>query len=414
MIFSIIFTVLVAIVFSRGIFELLLTKEIGYFAGILSLFLIAIFVILKNFYEKGTIYSPRGISAWFLFIYTLFAVISLLVTMFLDGPIFLGILYTTLHVFLLAVILLLHLNNTIQLTSLCWYTACSGIIISCSGLLEYLDVIQFPGSWEFSEDYSRLAGSLGSKQHFSFASASMGMITFWFYLQTQKIILFIIAISLILLTFLSFSRNGMPIIVGTMLLYYISDLKRLIKYSWRILLVLFVAAAGLSYYNSELYSVIYEVFLSIGSFNDQANSARLAGWMKGIEVILNGHIFFGTETGSYSQAGDRLGIMNSSHFESAVIQQFANYGIIGGLAFISFFISYIVSMKRVFLRALATMVALTYFYYPGSETLPIVGVWMLITLCDTTKPINKSIEDENIRGSAKGGFQSWRVTGKGY
>ena len=75
---------------------------------------------------------------------------------------------------------------------------------------------------------------------------------------------------------------------------------------------------------------------------------------------------------------------DSMHLESALIQQFANYGLIGGVAFMSYFFFFIIQMRDRYLRALAVMVSATYIYYPGSESIPVVGIWLLIAMCDAT------------------------------
>ncbi len=80
-------------------------------------------------------------------------------------------------------------------------------------------------------------------------------------------------------------------------------------------------------YDEALLSADFDREVSIFSFEDRANSLRVEAWMKGVAAICQGNGFFGTETGIYSQAGDRLGLANSSHFESTILQQFANFGL---------------------------------------------------------------------------------------
>ena len=137
----------------------------------------------------------------------------------------------------------------------------------------------------------------------------------------------------------------------------------------------------------DLTQLALDRLFSISSFQDASNSQRLIAWRTGVEQIFDGAIVIGTQTGLYSQAGDRLGLVDSSHFESAVLQQFANYGLIGGFAFIGFFVSYIVGIGDRYLRALAIMVFLTFFYYPGSEALPFVGIWLLIAIAAGIQPL---------------------------
>ncbi len=381
MILRTVLTILVVTIFSRGIFELVATKNAGYAVGIASLLLVTVIVLGRHLATSRGLRFYRGPESLFLLLYAVIAVVSLCATALVGGPVMLAAMYTALHLFLLTSILLLSLNSNIQLGMLILPVMVTAIVVLVSGLLEIFGIVQFPGSWEYG-GFTRIAGSLGSKQHYSFASAALSVLLFWFYMVTGKKIILLLSLMLGVMTFVSFSRNGIPIIIGTYAIYYMSNIGRLFKHLWKQFVIVMAVAVLMSFYVPERLDVAIERTLSILSFEDQANSIRLDQWLRGIEVTMNGFLLFGTEVGLYSQAGSRLGLMDTKHFESALVQQFANYGLIGGFAFLFFFVFFIYSMRDRFLRALAAMVGLTFVYYPGSESLPFIGVWLLIALSD--------------------------------
>lgn len=366
-------------VFSRGIFELVSTKEIGYGASVGALGLIFLTVLLHHLAQRKPLRIPHGLPPRFALIYTLMAGVSLYATAISGGPVILGVLYTTLHLFLIWSLVVLAENASLSVRSLLYAVVAAGIVVVVTGLLELGGYIKFPGSWTFG-DYDRIAGSLGSKQHYSFASAALGMLVIWLYLQLRIRVLLLLAMALIALCFVSLSRNGIPIVVGTLGLYFAADIKKFLAGTKTLLIIGIIASLGFAQFYPDLAGTILERFTSIVSLENASNANRVLAWENGVDHVFSGSILYGTETGIFSQAGDRLGIDNSMHFESAILQQFANYGIIGGFAFIGFFVSFALTIRDRFLKSLALMLFASFFYYPGSEALPFVAIWLIIAM----------------------------------
>jgi hypothetical protein len=379
--------VLFALIFSRGIFELLGSKILGYAFGLTSVFLLVCVSLSEGFKYRKSIKIPLDFTFITFLIYSIFVFLSLFATVLNNIPILVGLLYSSLHIFFLGSLVMTKRNSGLTFNTLsAMITVVSGIII-VSGLLEFFDIVSFPAESEF-QGFARLVGSLGSKQHFSFASASLGMIALWFFLESQRKYMLFLSIVLVALTFLSFSRNGMPIVFGTLLLNFFGDFKTSLIKMWK---PVFATVLGLITFvfmlsqNNNLSAAIIQRFFSIFILDSPGNAGRVDAWERGLSTFSQGLIVIGNNTGLYSQAGSRLGLGQTYHFESAVLQQFANFGIIGGLAFVFFFISFCFSFKDVYLRSLAIMTSLTYIYYPGSESIPFIGAWLAICFCECSK-----------------------------
>jgi hypothetical protein len=368
------------LVFSRGLFELYSSKMIGYGAGIAGLGALVAIALTPHIFRTGGLHRVKGPAQLALLVYALFAIVSLFATALSGEPILVGFLYTSLHLFLMYMLLLLPRNASVSLPELSFALHLTGLVILVSGILQYLGIMEFPGDAFFGE-HARISGALGSKQHFSFACATVAMLLAWVHIRSGSNTALALSVALMGLTFLSFSRNGYPIIVGTLALYFSSDARRFVAGHRKLTIVLFLAAVGsLVLMPAELYQAALERALSVASLEDPANAGRVGAWSNGVNAFLQGPIIFGNEVGTYSQAASRLGFLDGSHFESAILQQFANYGVFGGLAFVVFFVLLLSRIKDRFLRALGVMVFLSFFYYPGSESLPFVASWLLIAV----------------------------------
>jgi hypothetical protein len=402
--------VLCLFVFSRGIFEIFTSKIVGYAFGIIGLAGIVSIAVFTTINRKGGLYPVRGvILLWFL-VYASAAVVSLYATVLTSGPIGIGILYTAVHLFLLFSLLILRHNSSVPESSLWWSLHLSGILIASTGALEFLGLLEFPGDAEF-DGFTRLAGSLGSKQHFSFASASLGMLLLWVYFRQKDLLSFALGLLLVLLSFASLSRNGFPVILGTLAIYFFSDLSRFIRnHLLAVVISLGLVVVLFQYQPDSFRLALQDRIQNLAAPEEQANERRIDAWRNGLDVFFAGPIFFGTKAGGYSQSGTQMGLSYAKHFESALVQQFVNFGIFAGVAFILFFMSYVLSIRDHFLRALAAMVAATYIYYPGSETVPIIGVWLLIGLSDA---VTRPISDTTPRGQGTSTNLLWRSSGNG-
>lgn len=378
-----ILSILCLFVFSRGLFELWSSKVVGYGFGLVGLAGIVSVAGLSGVARAGGVRSGPAHLYLILSIYTVAAATSLIVTTFSGGHFLIAVLYTSLHLFFLYSLLFLSSNSGISTRSLWWPLHLTGLVVAVSGMLEFIGFIRFPGDAEFG-GHTRLAGSLGSKQHFSFAAASLGMLTFWMYIRYRGALTLVIALSLIFLSFASLSRNGYPIIFGTLALYFFSDVARFLRRHLVALLVSIVVALVLLQMQPQSFREAFEDRLTnLADPSERANKQRIGIWLDGIDAFLDGPILFGMEAGTYSQAATRLGFMETPHYESAIVQQFVNFGIFGGLSFALFFAAYVISIDNRYLRGLAAMVAATYVYYPGSETIPIIAVWFLIAIADS-------------------------------
>lgn len=379
--YAVILTLSMSALMSRGIFELYSSKFAGYIAGILSIILIVTMPLVLPFLKKQErIRQPDKYLLVFTTIYTIAVLSSLIATAAHGSTIQIGILYSALHIFLLFGILILCKNSGLSYRNLYSPIIIPGVIVGTTGFLQFFGIAEFPGSWEYG-DFTRISGSLGSKQHFSFASAALGMMLVWLYSKTGKTSTLVVALPLLALTFLSMSRNGVPIIVGTLLLYFIFNNKKISIRSLSLILIIpaFLVSVGIIYFPSLL-KAVSDRALSISSLNELANNRRINAWFVGITEFANGPIFVGVETGLYSQSGEVLGMERSMHYESALIQQFANFGIFGGLSFVFFFIVFCASISDKYLRSIAIMIFLSYMYYPGSESLPVIATWMIVSI----------------------------------
>lgn len=391
------FTIFFIACYSRGIAELIATKELGYLIGILSLaFILSISIAAKFFKRKQCIQRPEQLPLIFFFLYSLFALISLFSTTLANGQILIGILYILIHLYLLFSISFLSRNSPLKLESISRISLITGTIILVSGLLDYFGIIEFPGAWTYG-DYVRLSGSLGSKQHFSFASAGFSLLLYFFYLRNRHLSSLILSIGLAGISFLSFSRTGYPLIIGALILYYFPDLKSVLLKSWKIALGgVVILTIPLIFANETTVDIIVRS-TSIISFSDLANAQRYEAWIYGIETVLSGPIFFGDNAGLYSQSGSRLGLASSLHFESAIIQQFANFGLFGGFFFICYFVSYISKIFNRLLRSIAWMAFASFWYYPGSEVIPIIAFWIMIAMIDAESRPQRHLYTRSIK-----------------
>ncbi len=371
-------------VYCRGLFELFLTKNIGYIFGALGCGGYLASVILSRAVSDGRINAWQLWPAVLFFAYLLAALASLVATFLSGGNELLALIYTAEHLFLMAGTLTIQSNSQFRDLEIIRALRVIAIIVISTGVLEYFRVVTFPGSWELG-DYARIAGSLGSKQHFGYASACIGVLLIYAYQETKNNITCLIGVMCILLSFASMSRNGLPVIIGAFSLYLFFSLKKnkalILRYST--VFILFLAIIYI--FDEALLSAAFDRVVSIFSFEDRANSLRVEAWMKGVAAISQGNGFFGTETGIYSQAGDRLGLANSSHFESTILQQFANFGVAGGVSFIIFFIFLISGVRSILLKSLAIMMFANYFYYPGGESLPFIASWFLLLSLDNAR-----------------------------
>jgi hypothetical protein len=375
-------SVLVLFVFSRGLFELASSKIIGYGFGILGLGGIVAVAITTNYIRLKGARPVKGPELLFFLVYLFATGVSLVVTTATTALVGVAVLYTSLHIFFLFSLLLLRTNSGATQESLRWPLHLAGFLVATTGALEFLGVAQFPGDAEFG-GYTRLAGSLGSKQHFSFASAALGMLLLWVYFRRRNVLTLALSLTLVLLSFASLSRNGYPIILGTLTLYFLTDVSAFLRRHLGVIALAATVSLIVIHYQPESFrDAIQDRLYNLASTNERANSSRIDGWRDGIRVFLDGPILFGNQAGSYSQASTRLGFKGSSHFESALVQQFANFGIVAGISFVLFFTTFSLSIKDRYLRGLATMISATYIYYPGSESIPIIGAWFLLVMAN--------------------------------
>lgn len=385
---NLILSALLLFIFSRGVFEILISKTVGYVVGLLSLLAISLSALVLTYAKRRSIHIPVNSSTLSFMIYLLFVFISIFVSVMQDSPATaVGVLYSLLHVFFLGSLIVLTSNPVISFRDVEAGILCCGYFVVFCGFLDLFNIVSFPGDHTF-QGFARISGSLGSKQHFSFACASLGMLSLWLYLRNRKSFSLILSVLLIALTFISLSRNGMPIVVGTLVLHFLQDPMLYLRRLWRQIILVVLAFVGciawLSRTMDNIDNIILSRFISIFFLDSAGNSGRVQAWIKGFQEFSSGPILYGNNVGQYSQAGTRLGILSTNHFESALIQQFANFGIIAGFAFVVFFAFYCLRLRDHYLKSLAVMTSLTYLYYPGSESIPFIGAWFLLALAEAS------------------------------
>lgn len=350
-----------ALVFSRGLVELHANKMIGYGTNLAG---IIVFCGMVVFNARGM----ERTACWtllFAFCFVFALVLSAMMSVLNHVPANAVLLQLTISLIAITPLILtasLAPLKTDYRTALIVF--CLGVLIAF--MLEFTRLVSFPASKEVW-GIVRTSGLTGSYQHWSYTLAGLAVINLMVYRKSKSGIFFVLASLLTLACILSGTRNGLPVILLAWCTFLISLSPRQGLDLAVILTV--ISPALILVWQAGLDPVHFERFASVFSLVEQANADRMGAWLNGWQQAQNQLTLLGTNLGRFSQIGDRLGVLDSAHYESGILTLLLSVGWLGFIAYLAILISII---QRLGLTDAMMFIALylPLIYYPGVESVP--------------------------------------------
>lgn len=268
------------------------------------------------------------------------------------------------------------------------------MVMSLVSFAEHAGIFM-PGQWTIFGEV-RPAGTTGSKQHFGIAIAILAIVMVHLYsVSARKIFLAAAAIAAMASAF-SFTRSSYLILVASplfaMCFALLPQPQRIRFHPMRaIVLVLGIALVVVLVsliFGDTVVKIVGSRFVSIFDLDSTGNVNRLGAWLRGIDIILDGPILIGAETGAVTQAAQRLFGEGSTHVESGLIQIVANFGLLGLLAFTLQFTALILRLPphMVWLRGLLVACYVQSFVYMSVEVIPFMLALSLLPALEGYRP----------------------------
>jgi O-antigen ligase len=247
------------------------------------------------------------------------------------------------------------------------------------GYLDFFDVVDFPGDSKYG-NYSRAAGSLGSKQHLSLVLGLLVVMAMS--IRASIFILFHRALLLasIILLAICFTRIGYFVVIMSILSFVVWRLKkaRTIKSVAIATVGSLILSVGFLVFFPELFSVSIDRLFQIDP-SEMSNMNRFYAWGLGWSYFTDGIIVLGSNSGFGSQIPSILFNEYSLHFESGQLQYLVNYGLIFFFGICYYFYLFFRYLPLGSLIAFAPPALwLSLFIYMSNEIVPVFVLFPLL------------------------------------
>lgn len=356
--------------------------------GILSITSIVFYFIIKRVVNGDLIFRYRLQDKIFSFAFLLYIVsvaISLILTSLRHPSLLqIAVMYAALHILWIWALWFLRYNGAVSPQQFKYVVACVLLWLVLGGILELVGVLPVPVRPTY-EGFLRLVGTTGAMQHFSFGLAVSSLLAYWVAEMDRSLFFRVAAWIGISLTFISLTRNGIFVIVLTLLIYYFSSFRKLLTRGFSIMILTGLLLGTILHYMPDFGEIMIDRVATMTTPSAPGNPGRIEAWIRGLEAWMQGPILVGESVGRYSQAGTRLGLVESVHFESAILQQLGNFGVVGLFSFVMCFICVILTIEDRFLRGLSLIMFTVFGFYPGSESLPFISSWFLVAMAAATE-----------------------------
>jgi O-Antigen ligase. len=380
---------------SRGVFELVSTKLLGYSLQLFFLTAISVALFIKT--KPKTFLSSRS--------YSMGAIVLALMTLGLLCSIGAGEV-TPSQAFLVFAVNALNLTFVIHALRICslhdsvkvapGFEKCFHGIVVVSALYactltfaQFLGYVEFPGDASF-QGASRLSGPYGSKQHLSLSLALHALLLLSIWLRSKGVIAFFALLVTLFLLLMSYTRIGYVVFLLPLAHYFIVEgrkaqrLTSLITDPRAILfgLVLAVSATFVITRHSEGVELLIARFQTI-DVGEESNSVRIAQWMAGVEFYAShpSSFLISTMTGSASQIPRQLLGIDTPHYESGQIQYLINFGALAFLLINYMFLTwYVKSPRQSVLKFVPITAAAALFIYMFNEIVPVFVLFPIIAI----------------------------------
>lgn len=376
---------------SRGVFELLASKTIGYALQLATLIFLALILYKLFFFRKLAIKSP-AISLFWCIVATL--MLSLGVTI-LDGEnsaaqaiVVMG--PNLLNIFFLAAAFCIATDmkspeysaSTVRMFT--WVIVSVSLYVSILSILQYAGVLEFPGDIEIGGGL-RLSGPLGSKQHLSLVVAVLGLILLSIVSRSPSFLnITAFLINLFVLLF-CFTRIGYFVFFAAVLIWACMNGKRLLfallsrKGAAALISGIVVLVIASSYFDKEIETFADRADVDVG---DRSNTDRLGAWRLGLDFYSNETtLIISNRMGSASQIPAQILNIPVYNVESGQIQYLINFGLLPfiliNLTFAGWFF---LSPRAGVAKGIPVAMSAALFIYMFNEIVPVFVLFPLVAM----------------------------------
>ncbi len=372
---NILFFSTVFFLFSRGLIQLLLGKQIAYFLQVLVLTGFYLYLFTSSRLIKRSTFS-LAISIFLLFLVScgLSAIFTIIFSNFHESAIYLSVtLFISLNMVLGSIFRIEYfrkINIGIVLGTMIF------LLVFIAFAQQYGNTFtNLPGFTEVFDGKVRPPSLTGSYLHYPLVLPVLSFIVLQIFFIEKSYFLLASALSGFLGTFLSYSRSGMMIIIGTLLCFILISVFRRESYVSKnlskfigIVIVTFFVSLILFYLKPDLLVRL----LSALDLNSSGNDARVSVWSKGISLWADSPIIFGAYTGLITNSSSNFGVDQATIVESGLLQQLLNFGLLGTLLYYFFpvLIFFNIRSHHIWLRSCLVACVFQTFVYQSIEVLP--------------------------------------------
>lgn len=379
---------------SRGVFELLANKKLGYFAQFGALVLIAIVLFNKhfNFRTRLNKISLPQLLFWNVLVLT---VASLVLTMTFGSNSFEQAVVVwvpnILNIFFAAV--------AFQIATEKFEVDCDhrldryfsrmiigiSIYVSFLSILQYLGLVDFPGDALFGESI-RLSGPLGSKQHLSLVMSILSLILLSIIHRSSSVLAVSAFLVSMLVLVLCFTRIGYVIFFLSVAIWASTNSGRLFLSLGKRKGIIFVlsALALFAIFGNLFYDELQTFIARLNTLEslDGSNVARIDSWRRGVDLFVDDtSLLISNCMGSASQIPKQILGIEASHYESGQIQYLINFGLLPSLLINGIFVGWFLKTKRVGVtKALPLVLMGALMIYMFNEIVPVFVLFPLVAI----------------------------------
>ncbi|MBO0610926.1 O-antigen ligase family protein [Myceligenerans salitolerans] len=366
---------------SRGAFEAVASKQIGYAAQAVALAVIILLGLACGFVKRP---GQRWMSAA-VHLFLTVELISVAYVIFTSTTIdpWSYVLVMTLFVSLIWAYGALQFDGLARTNVMAWLAAAALVSVAVAAIQQaglLLDV--FPGN-----DLSSLGGTVrpaaitGSYLHYPLAVALICFAFVQAWASTRRGWYGIVALILAVAVAASFSRSGMVILAVGVLCYFLlsATLSQRMRLAFMVILVATLAAVafeGTPYWNRY-----------VGGLDSGAagNQVRITKWFTGMEYWLDSPLLTGGYTGHFTNVTGNLGGEAGGVLESGLIQQLVSFGLVGTIAFYLLMAGVVLAVRpgHRWLRAGLIGAMLQTLVYQSIEVVPFMVLFCLMPLVST-------------------------------
>lgn len=376
---------------SRGVFELLVSKVVGYASQLGVLILLAL-IFFKIYFFRARI--NRSLPIFLFWCITTLLAFSLGLTI-LDGSnsplqaiVVLG--PNLLNIFFAAAAFHIATDRGLPEYSSSTVKRFTSVVVGVSlyvstlSILQYAGVLDFPGDVTIGEAL-RLSGPLGSKQHLSLVVAIFGLILLSIVSRSPSPLTITAFLINLFVLFFCFTRIGYFVFFSTLLIWGCLNGKRIIaalmsrKGAAALVFGVIILAVANSYFRKEVEAFANRADVDVA---DRSNTVRMDAWRQGLDFYSNETtLIVSNRVGSASQIPAQILNLPVYYYESGQIQYLINFGLLPFILINMIFVGwFFMSPKLGVAKGAPLALSAALFIYMFNEIVPVFVLFPLIAM----------------------------------